>query len=748
MTHSLEIASKFINNTKTHVFLTGKAGTGKTTFLRKLTEKTHKNFAVVAPTGIAALNAKGVTIHSQFLLPLGTFIPVNEPVGNYTSDTQAFTQNTLARNHPLNNVRRQVLRHLDVLIIDEVSMLRADILDAIDYRLKAARGNFSESFGGVQLLLIGDLFQLSPIIRNTEWKLLRPHYQDGFFYESLALKQAGFAYIELEKVFRQEDENFIQVLNNLRNNTVSEQDIEVLNQYHKKESENGIITLTTHNRVADSINENELEKLKGDEHTYHAFVSNDFPKSMFPVNEIITLKKGTRVMFIKNDSTEGKYFNGKLATVLDLTDNEVTVKMDGESDTYKLKKETWENKRYTINTETKEQEEEVLGNFTQYPIKLAWAITIHKSQGLTFEKAAIDVGEAFAPGQVYVALSRLKSLDGLRLTTPIQRHVIQTDNAVTHFSKQQKMAANLAEQLQLGQRKFVETLLQDTFTFYGIVKQINYTLTKNEGKLEFEETDLGLDLDAVKTALLKERNTCETFKKQLVGYLYHKTNEELLERVKKGSNYYTKLLMDLMEGLLKHIGKVRQFSKTKTYIGQCIEIDQLLYQKICEMGNSAYFIQQILQDKEIEKTSEKILVFKEERDRVLKETGALKNIDTAGKTSGRKKKSTESKPKKPKGQTYQDTLDLLNEGFSLEEVAKKRELTASTVEGHIAKLVGLQKISIHNYLKKDAIARITLALKETEGEGSKACYEKLDGTYSYNQIRMVQAHLSAAELEN
>src|SRR5690606_22597860 len=323
------MAAKFINSTSAHIFLTGKAGTGKTTFLRGLGDRTHKSFAVVAPTGIAALNAGGVTIHSQFLLPLGTFIPDQNLPDGFTGGENCYSQDTLIRKHPLNSARKQVLRSIELLVIDEVSMLRADILDAVDVRLKAARGNFRQPFGGVQLLLIGDLFQLPPVVKGGESGIMQRYYPTPWFYESKALQQAGFVYIELSKIYRQQDEDFIRILNNLRNNTISPEDIRLLNEHVREEEEirelRESITLTTHNYKADNMNRDALRRLESEPHLFEASVEGEFPDNIYPVQHTLELKEGAQIMFVRNDTEEHAYFNGKLATVKRISGGKVEV---------------------------------------------------------------------------------------------------------------------------------------------------------------------------------------------------------------------------------------------------------------------------------------------------------------------------------------------------------------------------------------------------------------------------------------
>ncbi|MEP0712012.1 MAG: AAA family ATPase, partial [Algoriphagus sp.] len=451
-TDKLELAAKFVNNTGAPIFLTGKAGTGKTTFLKNLARQTHKKHVIVAPTGIAALNAGGVTIHSQFLFPLGFFLPVNEPEGNFSDQYGCFTQHTLIRKHPLNALRKNVLKSIELLVIDEVSMLRADVLDAIDYRLRSVKRNFNTPFGGVQVLMIGDLFQLPPIVRDNEWQILSRFYPSMHFFEARVLQESGLVYLVLDKIFRQQDEEFIQVLNHLRENTVTSEDIALLNRHFKTQEEiseiKDCITITTHNYKADQINREQLMALKGESSFYEAEIENDFPENIYPLPKSLELRVGAQVMFIKNDSSGNQdYFNGKLATVDELKADQISVLLEGSKYPYQLKKEIWENKKYIINADTKELEEEVIGTFSQFPIKTAWAVTVHKSQGLTFDQAIIDVENAFAPGQVYVALSRLRSLGGLILRTRIQNHGMQSDMQVQTFVESAQKNSKLDELL-------------------------------------------------------------------------------------------------------------------------------------------------------------------------------------------------------------------------------------------------------------------------------------------------------------
>ncbi len=400
------------NQTHRSVFLTGKAGTGKTTLLREIIQTTHKNTVVVAPTGIAALNAGGVTIHSMFQLPFGGFIPDNSSP-QFSESTKFETTATLRRHFKKSGLKKSVIRNMELLIIDEVSMLRADLLDAMDYMMQTVRKKNS-AFGGVQVLYIGDLLQLPPVIRDEEWRTLKTYYKGKFFFHSHVVQQNPPLYIELSKIFRQTDDTFISVLNNLRNNQISQQDIQTLNQYVKPDfdlkANKGYITLTTHNNKADSMNAQALEDLEGKLVTYKPEITGDFPDKIFPVEQQLQLKVGAQIMFVKNDlSFDKHYFNGKMGVIKSLSSQEILVHFPEENKTIEVEKYEWQNIRYKVDETTKEIEEEVLGTFVHYPIKLAWAITVHKSQGLTFDKAALDVSQVFLPGQAYVALSRLRS---------------------------------------------------------------------------------------------------------------------------------------------------------------------------------------------------------------------------------------------------------------------------------------------------------------------------------------------------
>ena len=410
--NTTEQVIQLINQTNQNIFLTGKAGTGKTTLLKKITSTTYKNHIIVAPTGVAAINAGGVTIHSMFQLPFLPLLPTDY-YSNYTGQPTFETRKTILRHFKVRADKRAILNSLELLIIDEVSMLRPDTLDAIDIMLQYVRFN-KKPFGGVQVLFIGDLMQLPPIIRNHEWDVMSQYYDGKFFFHAHVLREEQPIYIELTKIWRQDDAYFINILQKLRMNEIDEEVIEALSPYVDTNFDTkhnpGYIVLTTHNQQADTINEEALADLREKEYSFDAEIVDDFPENFYPIDKELRLKRGAQVMFIKNDmSFEKRYYNGKIGFVKSISGGELIVRFPEENMEIEVDKFTWENIRYTVNPMTQEIQEDIQGTFTQYPLRLAWAITVHKSQGLTFEKAAIDISKIFAPGQAYVALSRLTS---------------------------------------------------------------------------------------------------------------------------------------------------------------------------------------------------------------------------------------------------------------------------------------------------------------------------------------------------
>ena len=514
----LQLAYDFVNFTQQSVFLTGKAGTGKTTFLQQLRHQCPKQHAVLAPTGVAAINAGGSTIHSFFQLPFTPFLPSQNAAAS--TDEATGTQGLISRLR-YNREKRELLRSLDLLIIDEISMVRCDILDAIDSILRHFREN-PAPFGGVQMLFIGDMYQLPPVIQEQEWQLLQPYYKGPFFFNSLVVQQQPPVYIELQTIYRQSDERFIQLLNEVRNNQLTKAGYALLNSRYqpnfKAPAKEHYITLNTHNRQADAINEKELQELSGKLWEYKATIEGDFNEKNYPADENLRLKIGAQVMFLKNDAASKKYFNGKIGVVSYLGEDEISVTCPGDERPLTVKPDIWRNVQYTLNRQLNQVEEKEIGSFIQFPLRLAWAVTIHKSQGLTFEKAIIDAASSFSAGQVYVALSRCKSLEGLILRTQIPQTAVRVDDRVQQFSSKAPLASGLAAAFAESRYQFEQHLLAKAFDPQPLqkgIKALQKVLAQYTGGFG-AEADGWLEQLAIATTAVE--TTAQKFQQQLQGH--------------------------------------------------------------------------------------------------------------------------------------------------------------------------------------------------------------------------------------
>lgn len=503
--------------------------------------------AVVAPTGVAAINAGGVTIHSFFQLPFSPFIP--SPKGFSRNDNTVSRHNLISRLR-FSNEKRKVLQQLELLIIDEISMVRCDLLDAIDTVLRHFRRRPYERFGGVQVLFIGDMYQLPPVVKNEEWNLLSEYYDSPYFFDSHVIKEEQPLYIEFNKIYRQSEERFINVLNQVRNNELDEDGISVLeNRYRpvfKRTNNDGYIVLTTHNEQARNINTAELQRLTTSVHSYQADIENDFPESSYPADETLYLKEGAQVMFIRNDTADrGKrYFNGKIGIITRLEEDKIFVTCTDEDFEIGVEKEQWENIRYTLDKASQTMKEEVLGTFSQFPLRLAWAITIHKSQGLTFEKAIIDAGEAFAPGQVYVALSRCTSLDGMVLKSRLRINSVLTDQRIVRFSQKISSSQTLQEELQEARKQYQQKILLSTFDFRITVNhagELKEYLLQNNSSFNPESfswiEELQDKLNAMQETAVKFHGWIEG---QFLQPVLPEENAALTERTAKASLHFVK----------------------------------------------------------------------------------------------------------------------------------------------------------------------------------------------------------------
>jgi hypothetical protein len=501
--------------------------------------------ALVAPTGVAAIYAGGFTMHSFFQLPMSPFIP--ETVGFSENVETATNPCSLISRLRMTNEKKKVLQELELLIIDEISMVRCDMLDAVDTVLRHTRRRYQEKFGGVQVLFIGDMFQLPPVIKDQDWILLKDYYNSSYFFDSHALRDDQPVYIEFNKIYRQSEEKFIDLLNQVRNNEMDECGAELLESLYqpvfRRTKQDGFIILTTHNEKAREINSIELNNLDNKLFTYEADIKDDFPENAYPADQYLQLKPGAQVMFIKNDPEKfKKFFNGKIAVVVELDKEKIVVQCNDEPDTIEVKKEKWDNIRYSINKNTRQMEEDVLGSFEQYPLRLAWAITIHKSQGLTFEKAIIDAGNAFAPGQVYVALSRCTTLDGIILKSRIKSNGLFADPGIVQFSQKKSSSILLEEVLKRSRKNYQRNIFLSLFDYsreISEIKEIQKILTDHQTSFNTGSVDWTNNLLSNTTAL---QETSEKFQIQLNSLFQASetpdTNSHLQERIKAGALYF------------------------------------------------------------------------------------------------------------------------------------------------------------------------------------------------------------------
>ena len=550
---SFQLAADFVNYTHASIFLTGKAGTGKTTFLRHCKENEKKNTAIVAPTGVAAINAGGTTIHSFFQLPFTPFIPESRGWGN---SEQVTDKNSLIAKLKLTNDRKEVMQQLELLIIDEISMVRCDVLDAIDTVLRHVRCRYSQPFGGVQVLLIGDMYQLPPVAKEEEWQLLSPYYKSPYFFNSQVMEMQPPVYVELDKIYRQKDERFVQLLNKVRNNEMDKPGFDLLHSRYQPKfnptKEENFITLTTHNNKADAINNKALNELNGSIAMYKATITGDFSEKAYPADVELRLKLGAQVMFIKNDVEKvRRYFNGRIGVVTKLEAEKISVLCNGDTVPIDVRKESWKNIRYAVDKTTNHIEENELGSFSQYPLRLAWAITIHKSQGLTFEKAIIDAGDAFAPGQVYVALSRCTSLEGMVLHSHIQNSSLHSDSRISNFAQLQKTSSEQLHVLHEAKRQFQNSEIISLFDFTHLQKDMERIIPMLSTQLDaFNKEALPWILD-VEKMIDNLQTVSNKFSPQLQELLHStclpEKNEALQKRLLAAGKHFSGVLQQIKE---------------------------------------------------------------------------------------------------------------------------------------------------------------------------------------------------------
>ena len=699
----LRYAWDFAEHTGISIFLTGKAGTGKTTFLKTLKEHSAKRMVVVAPTGVAAINAGGVTIHSFFQLPLSPFVP-----GTTFKDRYDFGKE-----------KRRIIRSLDMLVIDEISMVRSDLLDAIDNVLRRYR-DATQPFGGIQLLMIGDLHQLTPVVTARDEELLRPYYDTPYFFGSHALQQTNYVTIQLSHVYRQQDTTFIDILNHIRDGNPSEQDLKRLNSRCKPlfipKADEGYIRLTTHNRMADSYNDNELHKLPGSRYVFKAEIEKEFPESSYPADLTLELKPGAQVMFLKNDASPmHQYYNGRIGHVVGFDKDKILVKCPGDNFNISVERAEWENTRYVINEETRVIEPQVLGVFRQYPLRLAWAITIHKSQGLTFEHAIIDAGLSFAAGQVYVALSRCKSLEGMVLASPIRRSSIIGDERVNDYiACQQAEAEKSIAALPTLKEEYFRIQLYDLFNFmslYAAEQQMHHLLLEYFRSYPKLTGLHGQVLDQLKSQVVDVSLRWRSVIQKMSYAQLH--DASFLQRVASGAAYFVSALEKMLP---------RAIEVTKTASTANKRAMQLFDDRYKDLRMAYLSKDRAL--RAMEDTTFSVSVYMK-----AKQEAMLDAMDMVSPGSGKRKRKSKTanpysaedsrnappakadqKPASAKVSTYVQTYALFRQGLSPQQIAERRNLTPNTILSHLEKYVRSGQLTADKVIGADKVRAIRHAI--------------------------------------
>ena len=713
----LRTAWEFVEKTGKSLFLTGKAGTGKTTFLKKVVAESKKRVVVVAPTGIAAINAGGVTIHSFFQLPLHPFIP-----GMKIESKFAFSKE-----------KRSIIKTIDILVIDEVSMVRSDLMDAIDSVLRRFR-NRNKPFGGVQLLMIGDLQQLSPVVTDDDVRFLSQYYPSPYFFGSRALSMVDYVTIELKEVYRQQDLEFISILNAVRSGRPSLEIIKALNSRYNPDfvpsSDEGYIRLTTHNSIADEYNARQLSLIDETAHCFDAEISGNFPESSYPVDFRLELKAGAQVMFVKNDpSSDKRYYNGKIGIVTDFYEEYILVQCPGEDEKIAVEPLEWENSRYVINEQTQELDSEVIGVFRQYPLRLAWSITIHKSQGLTFDKAIVDAASSFASGQVYVALSRCRTLEGMVLATPLRQDSVITDLRVEDYIEgQDAAAARSLSRLDSIKEEYYKELLGELFDFKELASQQKRMLGVS---MDFPSgTVVGLaqkhnDILNV----LNEKVVPVGAKWQLL--IAQKPFEDISSpdfsaRIRKGCEYFLQILEDIYADFLDNTKDIKAENKEllKRYGNIWSELDfELSVVKTLLKAMSAvpFSTENYLRERQIA---------------VYEASGIVPKVLKTP------KKSVSAKVKEKKEDTKVTTFKLYKQGMKIKEIAKERDLNQQTIVRHLAHYVAKGMIAVDD-LVSDSKAEAVREVIESVGttKGLAAIKEACPSDITYQDIVLVIASL-------
>lgn len=725
----LRTAWDFVESTGRSIFLTGKAGTGKTTFLKTIMEHSRKRPIVVAPTGVAAINAGGVTIHSFFQLPFSPYVPGAKVESKFDFGKE----------------KRKIIASSDLLIIDEISMVRADLLDAIDAVLRRFREH-GQPFGGMQLLMIGDLAQLTPVVTPEDERMLKPYYDTPYFFGSKALQQIDYVTIQLTHVYRQQDESFIALLNEIREGHPSAEALSKLNSRCQPmfipRPEEQYIRLTTHNNLANFYNESELQKLPGRSYQYRAEVKGTFPEYSYPTAETLVLKEGAQVMFVKNDpSGEHLYYNGRIGRVMEASEKRLTVYCEGDANAIEVEPLEWENTRYTLNEQTREIESEVQGTFKQLPLRLAWAITIHKSQGLTFDRAIIDANQSFAPGQVYVALSRCRTLEGLVLASPLDaRAVINDERVDSYISQQEYQAERSIQQLPVLKQEYERYLLMQLFDFRSIL-YLEESMVRIFAEFFYHSHASLKQLHDQTLFDLRQRiiDVAVKWQQKIQVMPYEALHDaDFLDRVKRSAEYFADQLRDILTKPIELSFKVetnnkqasRRLNNALPDLKQTWLARRYLLLKMAEKG---YTVDNYLHEKQMS-----MLDALGERLRVGDGTSGMDDV----KSKRQRKPKAPKAPKEVKPKTWEISFQLYQQGMKPDLIAKSRALTLSTVIGHLVRYVESGEVSFDDLVSvehQQAIERIVC--KIGTDKGSTAIKNLCPPDITYDEIRLVMQRM-------
>ena len=714
----MNLAWQFITETNVSVFLTGKAGTGKTTFLRKLREQMPKRMVVLAPTGVAAINAQGQTIHSFFQLPFGPMVP-----GAQVERKSYFR---------VSKEKKNIIKTLDLLVIDEISMVRCDLLDAVDGELRKYKDR-TKPFGGVQLLLIGDLQQLAPVAKETEWQLLAPYYSSPYFFGSKALQEMKMVTVELKHIYRQSDASFIDLLAKVRTNTMDDAALASLNARYVEgfvppEGEEWI-RLTTHNNMANAYNDKMLDSLTSYPMTFNCEVKGNFPETSYPADEKLILKVGAQVMFIKNDpSGNHEYYNGKIGTVRGMDDDgNIIVWCKEDKRNISVGQVVWENTRYVIDEKTKEIKEDVEGTFRQYPLRLAWAITVHKSQGLTFEHAVLDINSSFAHGQTYVALSRCRTLEGMVLAHPISNSSVITDSSVNaYIDKELSETGKATEELPNMRFEYYLSLLDELYSFDTLRMDYMYLTRVVDEHLYHQYPEY--------LAKLKERQeqvdkalvcVAGTFRNQYLQIMSREgiKSEHLKERLKASTGYFIDKLIEIFTPVMKDCN-INIGNKTiKVQYENALEAFKLsLSVKVGtfkRIGDEGFSVKGYLS---------------------AKAKASLDDLKPEKEKKEKKEKpEKEVKVKRQKGDSERETLAMFKEGKSIDEIAATRSLTTGTIVGHLSSFITTGEVKLSDIVSEERQNIILNAASKVASDEERrltAIKALLPDDYSYSEIKL------------